>query len=105
MKNQLKSLSDELNRAGANERAARVESIVEQSRLDDRDLESLVSLLNAALKQRVEQRNVGTSEGAYCSFCHRSQSQVKTLIVATQAAICDECARIAVETVSQPARP
>ena len=36
----------------------------------------------------------GSSEFLYCSFCHKSQHEVRKLIAGTAVHICDECVEL-----------
>jgi ATP-dependent protease Clp ATPase subunit len=42
------------------------------------------------------------SKTLYCSFCGKSQHEVKKIVAGGTAAICDECTRLAFEIVSRP---
>ena len=82
-------------------RRDRVLKAMVDSGLTDADLEAVIGALDNAFRQRLDEKRA-TSDLARCSFCHRTQREVKTLIVATQAAICDECIEIARETAQRP---
>ncbi|PYQ33079.1 MAG: hypothetical protein DMF57_10610 [Acidobacteria bacterium] len=41
-----------------------------------------------------------TGGAVFCSFCHKSQRDVKTIVQGPTACICDECVAICEETIS-----
>ena len=97
--NPIRSLSDLLQAAEQDTRLAVLEALIEESGLDDTRLESVVGLLAHAFRRRIERRGAEEPTLAFCSFCHRSQREVKVLVAAEQAGICDQCVAIAVDTL------
>jgi hypothetical protein len=97
--NPIRSLSDLLQAAEQDTRLAVLETLIEESGLDDTRLEGVVSLLTHALRKRIERRKAEEPTLAFCSFCHRSQREVKVLVAAEGAGICDQCVEIAVDTI------
>jgi recombinational DNA repair protein (RecF pathway) len=102
--NMLKAL-DEARQSSGEDRVNAFGRLLTESGLSDAELEATIGLLTFAFRQRLEEK------GAYsalsrCSFCHRSQREVKSPVVATEAAICDECIEIARGTLqrAQPAK-
>jgi ClpX C4-type zinc finger protein len=76
-------------------------TMIRDSGLSDVELEATISALTDAFRRLLNGK--GTSgKKARCSFCHRSQSEVKRIVVGTQAAICDECIAIARNTIQEP---
>ena len=76
--------------------------LLTESGLDDKELEATIGALNFAFRKHVQGKAESTGL-AQCSFCHRSQKDVKSLVVATDAAICDQCIDIARDTLKDPA--
>ena len=76
-------------------------TMIRDSGLSDQELEATISALADAFRRFLNAKAAST-EKARCSFCHRSQSEVKSLVVGTQAAICDECIAIARDTIQEP---
>lgn len=93
--NPLRSLSNSRRSEG------KLLAMLGQSDLSLMELEATISALNDAFRRFLE-RDGASGEKLRCSFCHRSQSEVKRLIAGTKAAICDECAAIAVDTAQLP---
>jgi hypothetical protein len=73
---------------------------LEQTRLNNAELETVIGALRFAFSEKQRQLDVASREELRCSFCHRSQREVRTLVAATEAAICDECIAIAAETAA-----
>lgn len=82
-------------------RQERVLQAMAESGLRDADLEAVLGALLGVFRQRLDEKGA-ESEWKRCSFCHRTQREVKTLVVATQAAICDQCVEIARDTAQKP---
>lgn len=82
-------------------RRERVMSAIAESGLSDADLESVIGAMDDGFHEHLKAKGV-TSDLARCSFCHRTQREVKTLVIATQAAICDQCIEIARDTAQRP---
>jgi recombinational DNA repair protein (RecF pathway) len=95
--NVLRALDDFRRTPG--DKAVIFDKLLDDSGLSTEELE--VGALNVAFRKRLEAEGISVGV-ARCSFCHRSQREVKTLVVATEAAICDQCVEIARTTV-QPA--
>jgi hypothetical protein len=72
---------------------------IRDSGLSDVQLEATFAAVNVAFGQYLAAK-AAPQEGRRCSFCHRSQRQVKSLVAATTAAICDHCIEIARDTIS-----
>jgi recombinational DNA repair protein (RecF pathway) len=97
----LKAL-DELRQSAGDGSANAFSQVLAASGLSDTELEATIGALNFAFRKRLEAEGA-SADLARCSFCHRSQREVKSLVVATEAAICDECIEIA-RTSVQPAK-
>jgi hypothetical protein len=97
----LASLTKTLLGADPPARVKLVRQWIEQSGLDHRDIETLIGSLRAGFGELL-QLSAGLTDQERCSFCHRSQRDVRILVSATEAAICDECVSIAAETVARP---
>jgi hypothetical protein len=97
--NLLRSLSDFVQAADQDSRSARVDTLFAESGLDTNVLESTLSLLNHSFRKLLERHAVEASELAFCSFCHRSQREVRVLVTTGQVGICDQCVDIAVDTL------
>jgi recombinational DNA repair protein (RecF pathway) len=98
--NVLKAL-DDLRRLTPGDKAGIFDKLLDDSGLSAEEIEATIGALNFAFRKRLEAEGISVGV-ARCSFCHRSQREVKTLVVATEAAICDQCVEIARTTV-QPA--
>jgi len=103
----VRSLTSLTNRLLAVDPPSRVKLVrkwIEQSGLDHRDIETLVGALRTGFADLL--RLPGESPDLErCSFCHRSQRDVRILVSATEAAICDECVVIASQTIATPRGP
>src|SRR5437763_6931920 len=95
--NALKAL-DEVRQSSGDDRVNVFGRLLTESGLSDAELEATIGALNFAFRQRLEGSST-SSELSRCSFCHRSQREVKSLVVATEAAICDQCIEIARATL------
>jgi len=91
----LKTL-DEVRKSSGDDNEAAFDQLLAASGLSDAELEATIGAMNFAFKRRL---GAAASADARCSFCHRSQREVKSLVVATEAAICDACIEIARATV------
>jgi hypothetical protein len=95
--NPLNALS-EIRQSSDDESAYALNSLLSESGLSDVELEATIGALNFAFRKM--QAAKGTlGDLARCSFCHRSQREVKSLVVATEASICDGCIEIARSTI------
>ena len=93
---------NEARRSAGEDSTKELSRLLAESGLADTELEATIGALNVAFRMALEAKGA-SSDLARCSFCHRSQREVKSLVVATDAAICDECIDIARATV-QPAK-
>jgi hypothetical protein len=101
--NPLTELFSSLSHTDHKSRSEYLQALLRDSGLGAADIETVLSAVNDAMRQYLAQPGKGGE--LRCSFCHRSQSEVKTLVVATQAAICDRCSDAVRDTLSpSPAR-
>ena len=64
------------------------------------DLQDAVAAMRAALAVQFRART--DEDPTYrCSFCSKSRKDVRTLMVSGESTICDECADMALETISR----
>lgn len=87
--------------AADSDRKERLMKALPESGLSDAELEAVVGALVDAFREHLKTKGAET-ETQRCSFCHRTQREVKSLVVATNAAICDECIEIARDTLQPP---
>jgi len=67
-----------------------------------REVDNLRTLLEEAIKERDEAREtLANLRPLRCSFCAKTQHEVKTLIAGPDVFICDECVALCVEIVDQ----
>jgi hypothetical protein len=53
-------------------------------------------------RQRQGDSGISSDEKLYCSFCKKSQEQIRKLIAGPNVFICDECVDVCVDIVSDP---
>lgn len=80
---------------------------IEALKAEIADLKARTRNLAEALLSEVEQKRMLRSWGEdpktlYCSFCNKSQHQVRKLIAGPASLICDECVGLCVEIVNNP---
>ena len=66
-------------------------------------LEKTFDVLRRAFRKHVESR-CGTSPPIVCSFCKKTQEEVAAIVVASDAAICDECAKLTTDVIEERAK-
>lgn len=72
---------------------------VKASGAGDREIALAFSTLVTGLQQHLKSAP-GSDGFVVCSFCHKSQREVKTMIQGPTASICNECVAICEETIS-----
>ncbi len=81
------------------ELATAVARMVKETGANDRDIALAFSTLVTALQEHLN-RPHETGQVVACSFCRKSQHEVKTIVQGPSAAICNECVAICADTVS-----
>lgn len=71
-----------------------------EAELRPREIERTVDSLRKAFRDYLEECRV-SPQAVWCSFCHKSQEEVEVLVVASTAAICDECTKISAEVIAE----
>lgn len=102
--NRIRDLIDHLVRlreSSAENTNALVADEVRASGASNRDIALAFSTLTNALQEHLKDSE--PSKGlVLCSFCQKSQRDVKTMVQGPTAAICNECVAVCEKTISSP---
>lgn len=85
--------------SSASAAAATVAELIADSDLNRDQLEKTLDSFRRALADHLKTQQESTS-AVLCSFCHKSDAEVAALVVASSAAICDECTALSADVIA-----
>ena len=102
--NPIRDLADLVEQqSDASTAAAVLADYIARSDLQRTQLEKTLDAFRRALREHLQAQR-DTPDLISCSFCHKSEDEVAAIVVASSAAICDECTKLSGDVIAGRAK-